>query len=188
MARYWIVFNGEIFNYIELRKELEGLGHTFRTNSDTEVLLLLFRHYGVKCLEKLNGQFAFAIWDSISNELFLARDRMGIRPLFYHESNGEFLFASEIKCLMEAGSLQAALDPVALNQVFTFWTIPSPGTIFKGVYELPPGHYMIRRRRGEPDLVPTGIWISRHRKMPLISMSFEQRMEELGSRLQMRSV
>jgi len=125
--RFWIVFNGEIFNYIELRRELEKLGHRFSTSSDTEVLLLLYRHYGEKCLDKLNGQFAIAIWDSEKRELFLARDRMGIRPLFYSKSNKEFLFASEIKCLMESESLHAELDPEALNQVFTFWTIPSKG-------------------------------------------------------------
>ena len=96
-------------------------------------------------LEKINGCFAIAIYNKQDETLLLARDRMGIRPLFYHKSNEEFLFASEIKCLLESDTVKAALDLEALNQVFTFWTIPSPGTVFKGVYELPPGHYMIRR-------------------------------------------
>ena len=181
--RFWIVFNGEIFNYIELRRELEVLGYSFRTGSDTEVLLLLYRHYREKCLDKLNGQFAFAIWDSEARELFLARDRMGIRPLFYYKSDEEFLFASEIKCLMESKSVQAELDPEALNQVFTFWTIPSPGTVFKGVYELPPGHYMIRK--GEKELIRSWWNLDFHaQKDALAGMSFEQQVEELGSRIE----
>ncbi len=180
--KLWIVFNGEIFNYIELREELEGLGYKFRTNSDTEVLLLLFRHYREKCLEKLNGQFAFAIWNSNSKELFLARDRMGIRPLFYHKSKEEFIFASEIKCLLEAESLKAEIDPESLNQVFTFWTIPTPGTIFKGVQELPPGHYMFKK--GDREVIKS-YWnfdFLTH-KEALANTSFEERMEELGSRI-----
>ena len=178
----WIVFNGEIFNYIELRKELVGLGYQFRTSSDTEVLLLLFRHYRERCLEKLNGQYAFAIWNSSSKELFMARDRMGVRPLFYHKSKDEFIFSSEIKCLMEAGSLKAEIDPESLNQVFTFWTIPTPGTIFKGVKELPPGHYMFKK--GDSELIKSywdldfSAW-----KEALSQTSFEERMEELGSRI-----
>jgi len=140
---FWIVFNGEIFNYIELRDELLQLGYSFRTGSDTEVLLTLFKHYHEKCLEKLNGQFAFAIWDTRKKELFLGRDRVGIRPLFYYKEGSTFVFGSEIKCLMESGHVKAEPDPASLNQVFTFWTIPSPGTLFKGVRELPPGHYMV---------------------------------------------
>ncbi len=139
----WIVFNGEIFNYIELREELKGLGYQFRTGSDTEVLLLLYKHFREKCLEKLNGQFAFAVWDSIRKELFMARDRVGIRPLFYYNSGDTFIFSSEIKCILKTGAVQVQVDPEALDRAFTFWSIPSPGTMFKGVYELPPGHYMI---------------------------------------------
>jgi asparagine synthase (glutamine-hydrolysing) len=141
----WIVFNGEIFNYIELREELIRLGYRFRTSSDTEVLLLLYKHFGAKCMEKLNGQFAFAIWDSRRKELFLGRDRVGIRPLYYYREGSNFVFGSEIKCLMESGLVGAEPDPESLNRVFTFWTIPSPGTLFKGVKELPPGHYMVVR-------------------------------------------
>ncbi len=149
----WIVFNGEIFNYIELREELKGLGYKFRTGSDTEVLLLLFKHYREKCLEKLNGQFAFAIWDTRKKELFLGRDRVGIRPLFYYREGTDFVFGSEIKCLMESGLVPAEPDPESLNRVFTFWTIPSPGTMFKGVKELPPGHYMVVREQ-DTEILP----------------------------------
>lgn len=152
---FWIVFNGEIFNYIELRDELVGLGYRFRTGSDTEVLLTLYKHYREKCLEKLNGQFAFAIWDSRKRELFLGRDRVGIRPLFYYREEGTFVFGSEIKCLMESGFVKAEPDPESLNRVFTFWTVPSPGTIFKGVKELPPGHYMVIK---EHDTIIKPFW------------------------------
>jgi len=140
---YWIVFNGEIFNYIELRDELISLGYQFRTSSDTEVLLTLYKHYREKCLEKLNGQFAFAIWDTKRKELFLARDRVGIRPLYYYREGDKLVFGSEIKCLMESGHVQAEPDPESLRKVFTFWTIPTPDTMFKGVKELSPGHYML---------------------------------------------
>ncbi len=139
----WIAFNGEVFNYIELREELIDLGYRFRTSSDTEVLLLLFKHFREKCLEKLNGQFAFAIWDSIRKELFLARDRMGIRPLYYFQTGKTIVFGSEIKCIFESGIVSPELDPNNLNQAFTFWSILSPGSIFKGISEVPPGHYMI---------------------------------------------
>ncbi len=142
---FWIVFNGEIFNYIELREELAQLGYRFRTTSDTEVLLLLYKHFGEKCMEKLNGQFAFAIWNTRRKELFLGRDRVGIRPLYYYREGPDFVFGSEIKCLMESGLVGAEPDPESLNRVFTFWTIPTPGTLFKGVKELPPGHYMVVR-------------------------------------------
>jgi len=142
----WIVYNGEIFNYIELREELRVLGYRFRTSSDTEVLLQLFCHYREKCLEKLNGQFAFAIWDNKSRELFMARDRMGIRPLYYCDTGKEFVFASEIKSIIESGAVHPEFEPDSLNQVITFWSIPSPGTLFKYIYELPPGHYLIKKQ------------------------------------------
>jgi len=159
----WIVFNGEIFNYIELKKELVELGYLFRTDSDTEVLLLLYKHYREKCLEKLNGQFAFAIWDTRDKTLFLGRDRVGIRPLFYYHEKGAFVFGSEIKCLMESGYVKAEADPESLNRVFTFWTIPTPGTLFKGIKEVPPGHYVVVR---EHDIQIKPYWELRFRGDP----------------------
>lgn len=145
----WIVFNGEIFNYIELRQELEVKGYSFKTHSDTEVLVLLYQEYGPKCLEKLIGQFVFAIWDKNKDELFIARDRVGIRPLFYAERDGSLLFGSEIKTLIEYPGLQPEIDPESLSQVFTFWTTITPNTVFKRVYELPPAHYMLVNARGK---------------------------------------
>jgi asparagine synthase (glutamine-hydrolysing) len=141
-GKYWIVFNGEIFNYVELKTDLVRLGYTFRTESDTEVLLCSYLEYGENCLNRLNGQFVFAIWDNEKKELFMARDRVGIRPLFYTTANSSFVFASEIKSLFEHPGVQAEIDPVSLSQVFTFWSTLTPGTVFKGIYELPPGHYI----------------------------------------------
>jgi asparagine synthase (glutamine-hydrolysing) len=136
----WIVFNGEIFNYVELRPELEARGHRFRTASDTEVLLHLFEEYGAGCLERLNGQFAFAIWDARARRLLLARDRLGIRPLYYTEADGRLLFASEVKALFAHPAARRELDPVSLRQVFTYWSTLAGRSAFRGVRELPPGH------------------------------------------------
>ncbi len=146
-GRYVIVFNGEIFNYPELREELTGKGHHFRTESDTEVLLQAYIQYGPACLSKCNGQFALAIWDRLEKKLFLARDRLGIRPLFYTYIGDHFVFGSEIKALFEHPGIQPEIDPVALAQVFTCWTTLSPRTFFKNISELPPGHYMTITRK-----------------------------------------
>jgi asparagine synthase (glutamine-hydrolysing) len=138
----WIVCNGEVFNYIELRGELQRLGHHFRTASDTEVILHLYEQEGSQCLERLNGQFAFAIWDNRRRELFLARDRLGIRPLHYTLRKGAIIFASEIKSIFTVPGVDRQIDPAALNQIFTFWAVLPGRTSFKDIYELPPGHYM----------------------------------------------
>jgi asparagine synthase (glutamine-hydrolysing) len=142
-GRLWIVFNGEIFNYRELRTELEIAGHVFRTNSDTEVILHLYEEYGLKALQRLNGQFAFAIWDRAKRELLLARDRCGICPLFYSLVNGMLIFASEIKALLAYPAIHTEIDPIALDQIFSYWTSLSPRTIFSNVLELPPAHYLL---------------------------------------------
>ncbi|NJK85720.1 MAG: asparagine synthase (glutamine-hydrolyzing) [Bacteroidales bacterium] len=141
--RFWIVFNGEIFNYIELRQQLLKKNYSFKTTSDTEVLLLLYEEYGPKCLNMLNGQFAFAIWDKHKKELFLARDRMGIRPLFYSYLGNTFIFGSEIKTILEHPDIVPEFDYKTLKQVFTIWAPISPNTMFKNILELSPGHYMI---------------------------------------------
>ena len=107
----WIVYNGETFNYIELKEELIQRGHRFSTHSDTEVILHLYEEYGPRCLEKINGEFAIAIWDSVKKELFLARDRVGIKPLFFTRAKGKFLFASEIKALFQVPQVSREIDP-----------------------------------------------------------------------------
>jgi asparagine synthase (glutamine-hydrolysing) len=139
----WIVFNGEIFNYIELKQDLVKKDHRFLTNTDTEVILHLYEEYGVSALQKLNGQFAFAIWDETKQSLFVARDRFGIRPLFYQLINNRLLFASEIKAFLALEDWQPELDLDAIQQVFTYWAALSPASVFKGIQELPPAHYMI---------------------------------------------
>ena len=138
----WITFNGEIFNYIELRDELEKRGHLFRTSSDTEVIVHLYEDFGTDCLTHLNGQFALGIWDRHKRGLFLARDRLGIRPLFYASINGCFYFASEIKSIFVTGEVERRIDPVGLDQIFTLWCTVPPRTAFENIYELPPGHYL----------------------------------------------
>ncbi|GAM10593.1 asparagine synthetase [glutamine-hydrolyzing] 1 [Geobacter sp. OR-1] len=138
----WVVFNGEIFNYLELRTDLEKLGHRFSTNSDTEVIVHLFEEKGARCLDDLNGQFAIALWDGRRRKLLLARDRMGIRPLFYTIHDGRFYFGSEIKAIFAAeSSIPREIDPVVLKEVFTFWMPGDRETIFKGIRQLAPGHY-----------------------------------------------
>ena len=138
----WIVFNGEIFNYIELRDELLVKNHTFKTNSDTEVIVHLYEEYGPEFLKKLNGQFAIAIWDKNKQELFLARDRVGIRPLFYTNVGDSFIFGSEIKSFLEFPEYHPKISAKALSEYFTFWTSLSPNTAFEDVFELPAGCYM----------------------------------------------
>jgi asparagine synthase (glutamine-hydrolysing) len=146
--RYWIVFNGEIFNYRELRKDLEDKGIIFKTVSDTEVLVQLYSLYGKNCLKMLNGQFAMAVWDNLKEELFIARDRIGIRPLFYNIDNGIFSLASEIKALLKVPHIRRELSPENLSQVYTFWSTITPDTPFKGIYELSPGYCAVYNRNG----------------------------------------
>lgn len=138
----WIVYNGEVFNYPELKEDLLQKGHRFYTTSDTEVVLHLYEEEGPDCLVQLNGQFAMAIWDAKKKQLFLARDRVGIRPLYYTILNNTVIFGSEIKSIFSNKNVSRQIDPIAMDQIFTFWTTLTPRTVFKDIYELPPGHYM----------------------------------------------
>lgn len=141
----WVVFNGEIFNYLELREELISKGHNFYTKSDTEVIIHLYEEYGRGCTDYMNGQFAFAIWDSKSRELMLARDRLGIRPLFYTVCDGSLIFGSEIKSIMAHPIVNPRIDVRALDQIFSFWAPLSPRTIFENIWEVPPGCSLIAK-------------------------------------------
>lgn len=140
-----ITFNGEIFNYIELREELEKKGHRFTTRSDTEVILRMYLEKGEECTRDFNGQWAFAIWDSRDRSLFLSRDRYGVRPLFYMMSGGDFVFASEIKAILTYPGVTRELDIQGLDQIFTFWVTVPPRTVFKDILQLPPAHSLVLR-------------------------------------------
>jgi len=142
-GQLWITFNGEIFNYVELRDELIQKGHKFATRSDTEVILHLYQEEGESFVQRLNGQWAFAIWDAPRQKLFLSRDRLGVRPLFYTQTADSFLFASEIKALFACPEVASELDLRALDQIFTFWVTLPPRTAFKNVWQLPPGHSLV---------------------------------------------
>ena len=145
----WTVLNGEIFNYIELRAELQALGHRFRTRSDTEVIVHAYEEYGDRFVERLTGQFAIALWDVPRQRLVLARDRVGIRPLFYARLAGLLLFASEIKAILAVAPAAAVLDEQGLAQVFTFWSTVGQRTVFKDIRSLPPGHLLVLEKGAE---------------------------------------
>jgi asparagine synthase (glutamine-hydrolysing) len=138
----WITFNGEIYNYVELRPELERLGHRFCTHSDTEVIIHAYEQWGKDCMSRFNGQWAFAIYDRKRGTLFLSRDRLGVRPLFYASHKGRFYFASEIKSIFCDPSIPRALDHKGLDEIFTWWTTAPPRTAFEGINELEPGGYL----------------------------------------------
>jgi asparagine synthase (glutamine-hydrolysing) len=138
-GRLVVVFNGEIFNYVELTAELKARGHQFRTRSDTEVLLHGYAQWGDRLVERLNGDFAFALYDRLNERVLLARDRFGVRPLFYAIAGGDLVFASEVKALFASGEVEAAPDLEGLDEVFTFWAARAPRTVFRGVRSLEPG-------------------------------------------------
>jgi len=139
----WVVFNGEIFNYIELRAELVAHGHRFRTESDTEVIVHAYETWKESAFARFNGQFAIALWDAKDQSLVLARDRLGVRPLYLCEHAGRLYFASEVKAIFAAdASIPRALDPVGLTETFTFWSVVPPQSVFSGISELEPGHVL----------------------------------------------
>ena len=142
-GRYWIVFNGEIYNHVTIRQELESRGYSFRTRSDTEVILQAYACWGAKCIERFLGMFAFGIWDETEGRLFLARDRIGIKPLYYANRNGTLYFASEIKALFEHPDLAPRLNRDALAHYFTFLCVPPPATLFEGIEKLRAGHTLL---------------------------------------------
>ncbi len=141
----WIVFNGEIYNYRALRRRLEGTGHRFRTQSDTEVIVHLYEDHGLGFAEHLNGMFALALWDARQRQLVLARDRLGEKPLVYRVEPGRLLFASELKSLLEIPGVPRAMDPQALDAYLTYQYVPHPLSIFRGFAKLPPGHLAVYR-------------------------------------------
>jgi len=141
----WIVFNGEIYNFPTLRSDLAARGHRFRSNTDTEVILHLYEDHGAECLRFLRGMFAFAIWDGPRRQLFLARDRLGKKPLCYQQDAHAFRFASEAKAILQDPDVQTSPDPAGVSQYLTFGYVPSPRSAFQGFRRLPPGHYLTCR-------------------------------------------
>ncbi|NLA11848.1 MAG: asparagine synthase (glutamine-hydrolyzing) [Firmicutes bacterium] len=142
-GRYRITFDGTVHNHTPLRRELQNRGHLFRTGEDSEVIVHLYEEMGTRCPEKLRGPFAFALWDSSEKALFLARDRFGIKPLYYaHAADGAFLFASEAKALLEYPEISAALNLAALPHYLTFQYFPGPESAFRNIYQLPPAHHL----------------------------------------------
>ncbi len=144
----WVTFNGEIFNYVELTGELRRRGHTFRTASDTEVIVHAWEEWREECFSRFNGQWAIALWDRRAERLVLSRDRLGVRPLFFTRMLGGLRFASEVKSIFADPSVERAFDPAGLDQTFTYWSPVPPRTVFRGIEQLEPGHYAVFGRDG----------------------------------------
>ncbi|MFH1147823.1 MAG: XrtA/PEP-CTERM system amidotransferase [Pseudomonadota bacterium] len=144
----WIVFNGEIYNFQELRTILESKGHTFRTNSDTESIVHAYEQWGTGCVERLRGMFAFAIWDEKAQKLLVARDRLGIKPVYYYLDNRRIIFASEIKSILQDTSVKREVDLEALSDYLSLLYVPAPKTMFKNIHKLPAGHILLSDARG----------------------------------------
>ena len=143
-----IVFNGEIYNFIELREELLKAGHSFKTKSDTEVIVHAYEQWGRDCVKRFNGMFAFAIWDAKKRELFIARDHLGIKPLYYVQIGNQLLFGSEIKTLLQHPDCPREVDEESLAELFTFRYVPAPKTLFKGIFKMPTAHSLLASRTG----------------------------------------
>ena len=139
----WITFNGEIYNYKKLRKQLLENGHEFQSSTDTEVLIHGYEEWGIEILGKLNGMYSFGIWDENKNQLFIARDRLGIKPLYYYYNDKRFIFASEIKAIIYDKTIERIINPEAVKTYFIYGYIPAPHSIWKSINKLPPAHYLI---------------------------------------------
>ena len=146
---YTIVFNGEIYNYLELKKDLQNSGFSFHTNSDTEVILNLYRKYGAECAVRLNGIFAFSIWDDIKKELYVARDHVGVKPLYYYNDANVLVFSSEIKAILKSGHVKAQCNYHLVPEYFVFRQVAGESTLFKDIYALLPGSYMVLRNNSD---------------------------------------
>jgi asparagine synthase (glutamine-hydrolysing) len=177
----WITFNGEIYNFREIRKEMECKGHKLRSRSDTEVVIHLYEDLGVKCLERLNGMFAFALWDAGQKTLFLARDRTGKKPLHYCIAGGRFLFASEIKALLQHPLVLRELDLKSLNKYLAYEYVPAPNSIFKAIKKLEPGHYLLFR---DGAAVTSQYWDVPMEDYPISDRTEAQYVEELKELLE----
>ena len=177
-----VVYNGEIYNFQELTKELQALGHVFKTHSDTEVIVHAWEQWREQCVERFRGMFVFAIWDRNVETLFMARDRLGIKPLYYALlANGHFIFGSELKALLQHPELSHERDPYAVEDYFSYGYIPEPKTILKQARKLPPGHIMTIRR-GQPLPEPKQYWDVPFE--PIQGITEQEASEELITRLE----
>jgi len=172
----WLVFNGEIYNYLALRRQFEHRGHVFRTRSDTEVILHAYEEYGAACVEHFNGMFAFAVWDSGARRLLLARDRLGIKPLFFWNEGGELVFGSELKALLVDPRVSRAMDPKAIDQFLLHEYVPGPRTIFREVHKLPPGHTLVFEKG---QLTLREYWTPQRQSVPKDDQGCAERLGEL---------
>lgn len=173
----WLVFNGEIYNYRELRQQLQARGHVFRTDSDSETIVHLYEDFGLDCFEHLNGMFAIAIWDSRQRQLVMARDRVGKKPLFYQFRNGQLLFGSELKALAASPSFDRSLSPGAIDQFLTYQYVPHPNSIYRSSNKLPPGHLAVVR---EAELRVQRYWqIDWQHEQAMDSATAASRLDEL---------
>ncbi|MBI3894999.1 MAG: asparagine synthase (glutamine-hydrolyzing) [Acidobacteria bacterium] len=148
----WVVFNGEIYNYKQLRRKLEQKGHCFSTTTDTETIVHLYEEYGERCVEEMRGMFAFAVWDERRRKLLIARDRLGIKPLYYAEVNGRLVFASELKAILQLPEVERTLNWKALNRLFTFLCTPASESIVQGIHKLEPGHTLVTSPGQKPSI------------------------------------
>lgn len=180
-GRFWIVFNGQIYNHVELRKELEGMGHTFHTDhSDTEVILVAYRQWGIGCLGRLSGTFAFCLWDTAENDVLIARDRVGVRPLYYTTHQGRFYFSSQMNAIITDRSIGRGLDDRAIYDYLTYTNVPAPSTIFKHIKKLPAAHYLFFKPGGEME--PERFWTPVTNK-PLLTLSEDELAEAVREKL-----
>src|SRR5256886_16250930 len=147
--RVWLVFNGEIYNHAELREGLEQRGHKYSSRTDSETILHLYEERGLDFVHEIEGDFAIALWDADRERLVLARDRAGVKPLYFSHQSGRFIFASEIKAILEHPSVTTGVNEEALYHYLTFLTTPAPQTLFAGIQKLPAGHMLVVERNGE---------------------------------------
>jgi len=177
--RLILFYNGEIYNYHDLTSQLKTLGHTFKTKTDSEVILHAYEEYGPDCVKLFNGMFAFAIWDKEKHELFFARDRIGIKPFYYHHADRTFTFASEIKAIVGVGGVKADLNEETLSDFITFQNVIDEKTFFRGIFKLPAGHYGIMNDSG---LSITEYWDLSFSRSPLSATDAVERYREVMDR------
>lgn len=144
-GRYTIIYNGEVYNFLEIKEHLKG--YEFQSNSDTDVILASYIKWGPSCVQKLNGMFAFAIWDEVEQELFIARDRLGIKPVYYHFQDGVLAFSSEVRSLLASGCVEARINRASLGEYLRYYSVNSPNTLIDGVFQLKAGNYGIWKGR-----------------------------------------